>query len=189
MLHLLRHLPALDVAGRAIGRHDVELEQPDDARRLADAWNQPRPTRVISSPLKRAIDTAAPLADRFGLSLDVDPRLQEVDFGAWEGMTWEAIEERDGDRFQSWMQNWETVAPPGGESFVDVVARMSAFLDDLPPKESTLVVAHAGAIRAALVTLLDLKQSNAFRLSVAHGALTSARLKPPELVRLNQSLI
>ena len=183
-LHLVRHLPAAGAEGRAVGRTDLELADPGAARRWADAWSLEPPAHVVASPLARAQQTAAALADRWGLGVEGEPRLAELDFGRWDGRTWAEIERDDGDALGAWMADWTATPAPGGESFADVQARVRDWLDDV--NRDAVVVAHAGSIRAVLVEVLGLDPGHAFRLAVAHGALTTVRLDPPELVVLNR---
>ena len=182
-LHLVRHLPAAGAGGRAIGRTDLELANPA-APRWADAWPLEPPVRVVASPSARAHQTATALADRWGLEVEAEPRLAEMDFGRWDGRTWAEIERNDADALGAWMADWTATPAPGGEAFADVQIRVRDWLDDV--NGDAVVVAHAGPIRAVLVEVLGLDPAHAFRLVVAHGALTTVRLDPPELVVLNR---
>ncbi|MEM1042753.1 MAG: histidine phosphatase family protein [Bacteroidota bacterium] len=188
VLHLVRHLPAAGAEGRAIGRTDLPLADATSVTRLAEAWPHPPPARLVASPLARAQQTAAALAEAWGLPVETEPALAEVDFGRWDGKTWEEIERTDGDALAAWMADWTRTPAPGGESFADVEARAEAWLDALNAQGETVAVAHAGPIRAVLVRLLGLDAGYAFRLAVAHGALTTVRLAPPELLVLNRPL-
>ncbi|MEM6285631.1 MAG: histidine phosphatase family protein [Bacteroidota bacterium] len=188
MLHLVRHLPAADADGRAIGRTDLPLADPRAAVRLVEAWPHPPPSRLVASPLLRAQQTAAALAEAWGLPVETEPALAEVDFGRWDGRTWADIEAADGDALAAWMADWTRTPAPGGESFADVQARLGAWLDGLADDTEAVAVAHAGPIRAALVRVLGLGAEHAFRLTVTHGALTTVRLRPPELLVLNRPL-
>ena len=114
---------------------------------------------VIASDLSRARETAEAIAAGRDLAPELDPRLRETDFGAWEGLTWAQIVAAD--------PNLETAAwhdprgrlPHGGESFSDVQARAAEFLDSLRLRagECICAVAHAGFIHAALAVLFGQK--------------------------------
>ncbi len=95
------------------------------ARRLAAV----RFDRVITSPLFRARETAEVLAP--GARLEADPRLREMDYGAWEGRTYAEIEHADAVFRREWELAPDRLACPGGESGNDVAERVRAFLDDL----------------------------------------------------------
>lgn len=117
-----RHLgQRIDVSVNAAGRRQAEAL----ARRLAPVAFD----RVISSPLFRARETAELLAR--GVPVEADPRLREMDYGAWEGRTYAQIDEADGAFRRRWEQAPDALACPGGESGNDVAARVRAFLDDL----------------------------------------------------------
>jgi alpha-ribazole phosphatase len=143
---------------------------------------------VITSDLARAVDSAHILAAAWHLSIDVDPRLRELNFGDWEGRAWDALEREDGARLSAWMQDWVHVAPPGGESFEALAVRAIACGTDL--SDGTLVVAHAGSIRALLCHAFDVPLARAFDFTVDHARVSSlhldARLRadPPITIRM-----
>ncbi len=85
--------------------------------------------RVITSPLFRARETAEIVAGR--VPIEADPRLREMDYGAWEGRTYAEIDETDQGLRRAWTEHPDTIACPGGESGADVAARVTLFLDDL----------------------------------------------------------
>ncbi len=85
--------------------------------------------RIISSPLRRARETAATVAR--GRAVEPDPRLMEMDYGAWEGLTYQQIDAADGAGRARWVADPEALACPGGESGADVAVRARAFLTDL----------------------------------------------------------
>jgi probable phosphoglycerate mutase len=171
IVHLLRHAASSALTGVAGGWTDWPLSADGQAaaRTAALAWPLPAPTRIITSDLARAKATAAPLAERFGLSCTTDSRLRETHLGDWEGRAWTTLEREEPERLARWYRDWRTEGPPGGESFADVVARAGSFLDTLDPHPQTLVVAHAGSIRALLVA------------SGAHGVDAAMALPLPPL--------
>ena len=87
---------------------------------------------------------AEALAAHHGAPLSFDERLWEMDFGAWEGALWSEIDRTLSD---PWSADPVNRAPPGGETFGAVIARVHAAIADLP--EDAAIVAHAGPIRAA----------------------------------------
>lgn len=192
-LHLLRHLPAANAERRAIGHTDLPLADPTAADRLANAWPHNPPARLIVSPLLRAVQTARALSIKWNLEVELEPRLSEMDFGAWEGRPWDEIEHDDAAALHAWMSDWTSMPAPGGESFADVQERVDDWLSEQGDGSATdsgsvVVVAHAGPIRAVLVHVLGLDEAHAFRLDVYHGALTTVRLWPPCLTVLNRPL-
>jgi broad specificity phosphatase PhoE len=111
----------IDISISAAGRRQAEAL----ARRLSPV----RFDRVITSPLFRARETAEILAAR--TPIEADPRLREMDYGAWEGMTYDEIDARDGALRREWELAPDRLPCPGGESGNDVAARVRAFLEDL----------------------------------------------------------
>ena len=84
--------------------------------------------RVISSPLRRAVETADLISDR---PVEVDARMLEMDYGAWEGLTYEQIDEQFAAERARWLQDPAAMPCPGGESGNDVAARVRSLLDDV----------------------------------------------------------
>ena len=98
-----------NAAGRLQGQSDIELNETGERQAVEAAPHIARlsPTRIISSPLQRAMRTAEVLADLSGLPVEPDERLQERSFGLWEGLTQEEIEEGWPAAFRAWRQGEE----------------------------------------------------------------------------------
>lgn len=192
-LHLVRHGVAAGAEGRCVGRTDLPLAAAGRPAlgRLAAAWRPggppatpARPPRLASSDLRRARESAAVLAAAWGLTEPVaaDPRLREMDFGAWDGRTWAELERDDGPAFGAWMAEWREARTPGGEGFGDVIARAAAWMRDAVGAAradgvaDVVAVAHAGSIRALLVHALELPRGAAFRVRVDHARVTALRV-------------
>jgi probable phosphoglycerate mutase len=114
-------------------RIDIELspEGRRQAQKLAIRLRGVEFDRIITSPLVRARDTAEIVkADRDN-PLEYDPRLKEMDYGHWEGMTYDQIAQRDAEYRARWEADPASLPCPGGESGNDVAARTRAFLTDL----------------------------------------------------------
>jgi broad specificity phosphatase PhoE len=126
------------------------------AERLADVPFE----RVVSSPLRRALETARILVR--GREIETDPRLLELDYGTWEGLTYEQVSARDGQARLLWEVDPAGLACPGGESGNDVAARARSFLEAqieaAEPDEATdhlvLAVAHSSLDRILLCVAL-----------------------------------
>jgi len=94
------------------------------------------------------------LADEIGKQFDlvatVDKRLAEMDFGEWEGIPWVDIPRLQLDE---WAEDFMYARPHGGENVATLLARTNAAIDDYRRLgKSTIIVTHAGVIRAALST-------------------------------------
>lgn len=173
-LHLLRH-GAPQGAGRLLGRTDAAPTPAGIGACLAQA-RAPAFTTLISSDLARAQAAAQAIAVEHGLELALDPRWRELDFGAWDGLAPAEVEPPALARF--W-DDPEAHAPPGGERWSDLVARVTAALDALSPGP-TLIVCHAGAIRAALAALCGFSQHQTWAIDLPYAACLSLRIWPGE---------
>lgn len=111
----------LDISINAAGQRQAKAL----GRRLAGV----RFDRAITSPLFRARETAELVVPGFGL--EADPRLREMDYGAWEGRTHAQIDETDAALRREWELAPDRLSCPGGESGEDVAARVRSFLEDL----------------------------------------------------------
>jgi alpha-ribazole phosphatase len=162
-LVLVRHAePA--VTGICYGSLDVPLSARgrEQAAALAERLRGERFDAVVSSPRTRATETAAAL----GLPVVTDERLRELDFGSFEGRTYEELERDEPDFYRAWMETPTEVRFPGGESYDDLRARATAALEEL--RGSTLVVTHGGVIRAAVASWLELPGRAIFRLDMRY---------------------
>lgn len=118
--------------------------------------------RVVSSPLRRAIETASPLAKAARRTLEIDARLAEMDYGEWEGRTYAEIDARDLEYRRRWEDDPAALRCPGGESGDEVADRCRAFLADAIVAAGNgteaggriLVVAHATVNRIILCVAL-----------------------------------
>jgi alpha-ribazole phosphatase/probable phosphoglycerate mutase len=177
-LLLVRHA-ATDpsFAGRCYGRLDVGLS-PEGTRQadaLAAALADVPLAAVYSSPLARAVATAAPLATARGLETVLDERLRELDFGELEGLSYEDVSATRPELFRAWMESPTSVRFPGGEGFADLRARVLAAAAEIRQRhegEAVAVVAHGGVIRVVLADALGLEDGAVFRLGQSHGGVS-----------------
>jgi len=124
-----------------------------------------RPIDVCySSPMLRAMQTAAIIAAAHGVAPQPVEALTECDVGAWEGLDWQTIRRIDAERYQRFMANPAEHGYPGGESFEDVFQRSGAVLEDLLARHAgrvILVVAHHVVNRTYLASLLGMAPDQA----------------------------
>lgn len=174
-LILLYHGDTDDSAGRCIGRTEVPLS-PVGRRRmeeLATHWPYPPPSALIASSRQRSFASLTPFARRFGRLPRVDARLDEQDFGAWDGQLWARLYEDRGTDVRDWINDWVGQAPPDGESFEQMAARCANWLDalvaDSADDDLVLVASHAGPIRALACHALAIPLQHALLLRLDHG--------------------
>ncbi|MBV8203209.1 MAG: histidine phosphatase family protein [Acidobacteria bacterium] len=190
-LYLVRHGLAEVGSGRAVGHLDPPLSAAgaESIAKLAGSWRGPAPARVVSSDLRRAADSARLLAARLGAVAEADPRLRELAFGEWEGLTWDEIHRRDERRLAAWGDRWWEVAPPGGETFAELSRRVREWLEDLGSGgEPVVAVAHAGSLRALLGALLARPRRELFDLKLDHAHVSALTVDEGrgELLYLNR---
>ncbi len=145
-LILLRHTRPVGAAGLCYGRTDLAVADDFDAEVLRLTADLPRIAQIVTSPLTRTAKLARAIGAASDLPVREDDRLVEMDFGAWEGLAWEAIPRAELD---AWADDLMHARPHGGESVAMLAARVGAALSSLDGGD-TLVVTHAGVVRAAL---------------------------------------
>ncbi|MFB9263730.1 histidine phosphatase family protein [Bradyrhizobium erythrophlei] len=165
-LWLIRHAP-VDGPRGVIHAPDAPADLRDNATFAALKARLPVNALSICSPARRTRETAA----RLGLDAIEDAGFREQDFGAWTGRRHSELEAELGAAYHDFWLMPARNRPPGGESFVDQVARASEGLARLPAGDAVLVV-HSGTIRAILAIALDLAPENALRFVIDPLSLT-----------------
>jgi broad specificity phosphatase PhoE len=177
-LYLVRHAaPDEWAAGRCCGRTDVPLsaEGRRSADRLAAAFADLPVAAVYSSPLRRALATAGPIAAASDREVTLRDGLAEIDFGTFEGRTLDELARAEPDLYARWMAAPTAVRFPGGESYADVRERAVAAARAIVrrhPDQAAVAVAHGGPIRAILGAALDMPDDAVFRLGVPHASVS-----------------
>jgi probable phosphoglycerate mutase len=167
---LLRHGDTeLSPEHRFSGMRDLPLS-PNGARQAKAAACRlaagARIDAVVSSPLRRAVATAAIAASELGLAADIDDDLRETDFGDWDGLTLAEIQERWPGVAAAWRCDPKQ-APPGGESFADTARRVNRACDRLLRDHrgrTVLVVSHVTPIKILLCRALGVPLGTLYRL-------------------------
>ena len=125
----------------------------------------------IASPLGRARSTMELVRSALGLpphDYAIDDRLREIGYGQWEGSTLAQMQASDPEVFASRARDKWTVAPPDGESYLSVQARVTDWYDQLTA--DTVAVAHGGTARALMVALGIETPASAADLTIEQGA-------------------
>jgi broad specificity phosphatase PhoE len=157
---LVRHgATQLSAEGRFAGAIGVDLSEEGrrQAAQLGERLRREGLTAAYSSPLTRAADTAAVIADASGLTVAVRDGLREISHGHWEGLTRAEVEHRFPDEYAAWEEDPFTFAPEGGESGVEVLARALPTLREIVtthPGGRIIIVSHKATIRLLLSSLL-----------------------------------
>lgn len=163
-VYLMRHgRTAHNVSDRLRGRNDLKLDEIGHAQAaaLGELFSGIAISRVLASPLQRAVHTAEPMARSAGLSVEPIEGLNDRDYGEWTGVERSKVVERFGS----------IEAAPGVETWDALSARVSRAFDDLVAESggtAIAIVGHDASNRALLATLApdlaaspeDILQSN-----------------------------
>lgn len=122
----------------------------------------PRHRLAQSGPEQRCRQTAAML----GLSPTIEPRLRECDYGAWVGRTLDELSLASPDAVGEWLAN-PASAPHGGESIMDMITRVSAWLDEQTEPGRIIAVTHPSVIRAAISHAIRGTPESFWRIDIA----------------------
>ena len=165
---LVRHTRPAAAATLCYGRTDVTLPDGWQADVAACVACLPPARRVYTSPSMRCRLLAREIGRRDGIEVHVDDRLQELDFGRWEGRPWDAIPAGEID---AWKDDLLDYAPGGGESLRLLWARAQRWLEDVlaPIGERAIVVTHQGPIRALAAQLCGQPVERMFTRRVPWG--------------------
>jgi probable phosphoglycerate mutase len=181
VLYYVRHgLTDWNAQHRLQGRHDIPLNSEGCAQAsrcgellhalLSRNGRALESVDYVSSPLSRARQTMEIMRAKLGLipdSYSVDPRLAEIAFGDWEGLTYADVLARDKDVvFRRESNKWGFM-PPGGESYAQVTARVGEWYETV--ERDTVVAAHGGTARALIAHLKVAPPEDATHYSIEHG--------------------
>jgi ribonuclease H / adenosylcobalamin/alpha-ribazole phosphatase len=174
---LLRHgQTPMSVQKRYAGRSDVPLtdvgrqQAAAAAKRLASAGLG----AIVTSPLLRAAATAQEVATVTGAAVVTDDGFRETDFGAWEGLTFAEVRERWPGELTAWLADPD-VAPPGGESFIEVSTRVTAALNRVLAAragQTVLIVSHVTPIKTLVAAALLAPPAALYRMHLDVAALS-----------------
>lgn len=177
---IVRHGLPDGVEGRCYGRLNVPLsaEGVAQAKQTAARLAEENISAVYSSGLRRAMETAQIIAEGLQLDIRTIDALSEIDFGDFEGMTYEDIRHQYPREFECWMRRPAETRFPNGETFTDLGKRVNDTLDLLLSRhrnESIAIVAHSGVIRLLVGQALSMPNDQIFRLSQRYGAINRIR--------------
>ena len=159
------------------GQQDIPLD--DVGRRQADALarrlSREPMTAVYSSDLERAMQTAQTIAKVHQIEPRPVASLRELAFGEFEGKTSEELERDLPVELESWRRNSMKTRPPGGETMLELDARVRSWFSATIGEhedEAVAIVAHGGPVRRLVALLLNLSLDSYWRIRVDNAALT-----------------
>lgn len=170
----MRHGTTTAPEGVAIGSSDPPLSPVgrDEAAALAAELSGRPLARIFSSDKIRAITTAETIAAVHGLQVIIDPRLREIDFGAWEGSQLGDLWTEDPSSAAAWEKDLRSTPASFGESLADLEARVSAFWSDWRPgpDQEVAVVAHRGSLSALRTLITGESIESTFKAGIERGS-------------------
>ena len=181
---LIRHgETAWNTARRIQGHSDVPLNATgmQQARQLAERLSGVELDVIYSSNSSRAFVTARMVADATGTAVTVRPDLRERSFGEWEGMTGPEIQAGYPQEFALWQNVRDPgFAAPGGESDLELRARMRLLIEDLRSAhkdgQRIVLVGHGSSLRALASELLGIPAETGAMLLLANTGISTLRL-------------
>lgn len=146
--------------GLLLGRTDLELS-PVGEQQLTAKLDNLLFDRIISSPLKRCAVIANLIASKRNVKLEVDEQIQEMNFGDWDGLSYDSLWQQTPSIGDFW-QNPDKVTPPNGETLIGFNNRVNHWWNTLIRQQqgNVVVVTHAGVIKQILNNLLMANDSN-----------------------------
>lgn len=152
-------------------------EEGRDQARAVGAWLAPlrgSVDAVVASPVRRTLETAEIVAEHLGQPVEVEPGFAEMEFGAWDGMTFAEVAERHRDDLDAWLGSLD-VAAGGGESFRVVEARVLEGLQRLLDQhggKTVVVVSHVTPIKTLVAHAVDAPLSAVFNMELSPASVT-----------------
>jgi len=167
--------------GRLQGQRDVPLNPRgrEQASAVGRSLLRLRPAEIgrldaagafVASPLMRARNTMERARVAMEMKPDqfrLDARLKEIGFGEWEGLTWPEVRARDPERLKARFADKWNFAPPGGESYAMLAARLRDWLDE--QTSDMFIAAHGGIARALAVLIAGADPQKAVDIDIWQG--------------------
>jgi broad specificity phosphatase PhoE len=150
------------------------LDENVERERLAEVaglgWIAPRAQQLFVGPELRTLQTAEAL----GLSGVLTQDLRDCNYGRWSGLELSEVQEREPEKVIAWLTD-TTATVHGGESIVELMGRVAAWMEGLRGSGHTIAVTHPAVIRAAIVSALDSPLQAFWRIDIAPLSLTDLR--------------
>ncbi|MBZ9819387.1 histidine phosphatase family protein [Mesorhizobium sp. CA4] len=190
---LVRHAAHDNVDRCLAGRlEDMDLGRAGQVQALQLARRMAKEplAAIFSSPRKRTLETAKPIAIACNVEqIAICQELDEIDYGAWSGKT---FEELNGDAaWRMWNDQRQSARTPGGETMQDTQQRVIGLMDALrrqTPNQYVALISHADVIKAAVCKVLGLHLGDCFRFDVEPASITTIVHGDwgSKLIRLNE---
>lgn len=167
-IYIIRHTPVDVEKGTCYGQSEVRLS--NDFNKYVEYYKKELPQDfelIYTSPLDRCL-TLTKALNFSDIEYIIDERLMEMHFGDWELKNWNTIPY---DESKNWMENFDYISTPNGESMKDLLDRINSFYETLKtlPYQKVLIVTHSGPIRCFWSIILDIALKNSFKIPVGYG--------------------
>ena len=168
--------------GRFQGHSDVPLSAEGRAQAAALGKNLvvDHVDAIYASDLTRAMETAAPLAQRFGLEVISDPLLRELNFGSWEGRKFNDVNAENPDAMKTFYNDPERVNIPDSEPFPEFQRRVAGRVREIVAQERgtrIVIVSHGASIRILFADILSMPIRSIWHVSQLNTAVNKIRFE------------
>jgi len=156
MLYLVRHGESIgNINKRYCGITDVELSPVGmaQAKIASSNFEKINFSQIYTSPLKRAYETAKIISEETNVGLKVIDCIKEINFGIFENMTWEEMQKDYKSETDKWIEQGFEYKFPKGESYSDIIVRISDFIDGIKKTDDSVIISHFGVIQSILLYL------------------------------------
>ncbi len=158
------------------GRIDIDLDEVGlkQVALLGEHLADRKIEAVYSSPLTRALKTAAAIAKPHNLEVQIAQGLIDFDFGEWEGLSVPEVEKRYPDCFREWAKTPHLVRIPGGDCLNDVTVRSMAVVEEAirKHKDTVVLVSHRVVCRILMLAMLGLDNSHFWNIRQDTASIT-----------------
>ncbi len=164
------------------GQTEIPLDETGrrQAELLAGYLQDEKIDFIYTSPLQRAVATAACIAEVQKLEAVPVSNLTDMDYGKWQGKKITEVEQEYPELYRDWMDTPEQIAIPGGESLAQVSGRVVPFLEDIGARSAEgkiAIVTHRVVIKVIICWLLEVTNNRFWNFQVDTGSLTRFRIE------------
>ena len=180
-LLLARHgLTQWNQEKRYLGSSDIPLnsEGKQQAKLLSKKLNSRPIDLILSSELKRAFESGNIIKANRELQVNTNPRLNELHFGVFEGLTYSEAHSKYPDMLKRWLEDYD-LPPEGGQSFSSFSETVKIFINylkNITEEKSILIVSHGGVIREIVRLALGLPQDNHWSFQIDPASLSEVHI-------------
>jgi broad specificity phosphatase PhoE len=174
------------------GRADIPLDENGrkQAGVLADALTDNGISAIYTSPLKRSIETARPVAAVFDLKIITMQGFIDINYGEWEGLAYDEVRQRYADLYREWEERPDSVRFPHGESLEEVKRRsFSAFMEVVEKNSggSILIIPHRVINKVLLCGILGLSNDHFWNIRQDTGCINEIEYSDSRFVLVSMN--